>query len=212
MPSIWGGRRWAKSCRTPESSAPSGGDSSGERVRLFTGRALGHRCGAQCRASEDGDRRCGGNCDRKSTGKDEPSCMELKDRHRCAFSSSPTVRWRPLCRSPEADCYRENYADSLGNAVASSRKWCASAISDSLLSSRCGTAARRSAGTVMCSSDCRTGRRRCAQQVIYETLDDGRSRGSGSTARRPRTPSREPCWCNWTRRSAAPRPTTRCAW
>src|ERR1700716_387725 len=39
----------------------------------------------------------------------------------------------------------------------------------------------------------------------------GVSHGSGSTGPRPRTPSRERCWYCWTRRSAAPRPTMRCA-
>jgi hypothetical protein len=50
------------------------------------------------------------------------------------------------------------------------------------------------------------------RQVEYETLDDGRIARIWLNRPMRRTPSPGLCWCNSTRRSVAPRLTTRSGW
>ena len=83
--------RGGQGCRRSVGTASwarCGDTDPGKGVRLLTGRALGHRHGrVRCGYCEDGDRRCGGDRDRESPGKNESSCWKVQSRHRHALSS-----------------------------------------------------------------------------------------------------------------------------
>lgn len=135
----------------------------GKGVLLLAGRALGHRHGrVRCGYCEDGDRRCGGDRDRESPGKNESSCWKVQSRHRHALSSLLTVPSGNLLNAasqletfsgfpadvrPECAGRGHLLAGTLPPTPSESctkaeLKWCLRANSVRGLSSCCGTAGR----------------------------------------------------------------------